>query len=141
MVDQGKRLSNMLRTSRKIESLLGKTIYFPYRFLGWNCPTRHRWFPCNWWNPRFLWRNDLRWIPSSRCRPSRHILDHSAAHTWGTQPYSTANTSRDSPILSFLTLEKDTITFITPSKQITGTVTSGITGTHPSGGLKLHPGH
>ena len=31
------------------------------------------------------------------------FLINSAAHTWGTQPYSTANTSRDSPILSFLT--------------------------------------
>ena len=28
---------------------------------------------------------------------------NSAAHTWGTQPYSTANTSRDSPLLSFFT--------------------------------------
>ncbi|MGB1522696.1 MAG: acyl-CoA desaturase [Candidatus Poseidoniaceae archaeon] len=31
------------------------------------------------------------------------FLINSAAHTWGTQPYSTANTSRDSPILSFFT--------------------------------------
>ncbi len=31
------------------------------------------------------------------------FLINSAAHTWGTQPYSTANTSRDSPMLSFLT--------------------------------------
>ena len=31
------------------------------------------------------------------------FLINSAAHTWGTQPYSTENTSRDSPLLSFLT--------------------------------------
>jgi stearoyl-CoA desaturase (delta-9 desaturase) len=31
------------------------------------------------------------------------FLINSAAHTWGTQPYSTANTSRDSPLLSFFT--------------------------------------
>ena len=31
------------------------------------------------------------------------FLINSAAHTWGTQPYSTANTSRDSPFLSLLT--------------------------------------
>ncbi len=31
------------------------------------------------------------------------FLINSAAHTWGTQPYSTTNTSRDSPLLSFLT--------------------------------------
>ena len=31
------------------------------------------------------------------------FLINSAAHTWGTQPYSTANTSRDSPVLSFFT--------------------------------------
>jgi stearoyl-CoA desaturase (delta-9 desaturase) len=31
------------------------------------------------------------------------FLINSAAHTWGTQPYSTANTSRDSPILSLFT--------------------------------------
>ncbi len=31
------------------------------------------------------------------------FLINSAAHTWGTQPYSTANSSRDSPILSFFT--------------------------------------
>lgn len=31
------------------------------------------------------------------------FLINSAAHTWGTQPYSTENTSRDSPFLSFLT--------------------------------------
>ncbi|MBL6882641.1 MAG: fatty acid desaturase [Candidatus Poseidoniaceae archaeon] len=31
------------------------------------------------------------------------FLINSAAHTWGTQPYSTANTSKDSPLLSFFT--------------------------------------
>ena len=31
------------------------------------------------------------------------FLINSAAHTWGTQPYSTANTSRDSPLLSLIT--------------------------------------
>jgi len=31
------------------------------------------------------------------------FLINSAAHTWGTQPYSTANTSRDSPLLSLFT--------------------------------------
>lgn len=31
------------------------------------------------------------------------FLINSAAHTWGSQPYSTANTSRDSPFLSLLT--------------------------------------
>ena len=31
------------------------------------------------------------------------FLINSAAHTWGTQPYSTTNTSRDSPLLSFFT--------------------------------------
>ena len=31
------------------------------------------------------------------------FLINSAAHTWGTQPYSTENSSKDSPILSFLT--------------------------------------
>ena len=31
------------------------------------------------------------------------FLINSAAHTWGTQPYSTSNTSRDSPFLSLLT--------------------------------------
>ncbi len=31
------------------------------------------------------------------------FLINSAAHTWGTQPYSTANTSKDSPILSLFT--------------------------------------
>ena len=31
------------------------------------------------------------------------FLINSAAHTWGTQPYSTENSSRDSPLLSFLT--------------------------------------
>lgn len=31
------------------------------------------------------------------------FLINSAAHTWGTQPYSTENTSRDSPMLSFFT--------------------------------------
>ena len=31
------------------------------------------------------------------------FLINSAAHTWGTQPYSTANTKKDSPLLSFFT--------------------------------------
>jgi stearoyl-CoA desaturase (delta-9 desaturase) len=31
------------------------------------------------------------------------FLINSAAHTWGTQPYTTANTSRDSPLLSLFT--------------------------------------
>ena len=35
------------------------------------------------------------------------FLINSAAHTWGTQPYSTANTSRDSPLLSLFTYGED----------------------------------
>ena len=31
------------------------------------------------------------------------FLINSAAHTWGSQPYSTENTSKDSPLLSFFT--------------------------------------
>ena len=101
---KGKRLSNMLRTSRKIESLLGKTAIFSLSVSWLELFYQASLVSLQLVEPKgflggMIYGGFLRVVVVHHAT----FLINSAAHTWGTQPYSTANTSRDSPILSFFT--------------------------------------
>ena len=132
MVDKGKKLSNMLRTEEF--ELLGKTAIFSLSVSWLNCSTSIVGFLAIGGTQGFLGGMICGGFLESLPSITLHLIN-SAAHTWEHSRIFSEHFSRLSDSSS-LRLEKDTITFITPSKQIARTVTSGITGTHPSGGLK-----